>query len=187
MQPWNPAALLQPGRRAQSNTGRGTESPIQISSRPSTPVGRTDLEANNAVTFQFATSNDSASDAPPSGASTPASSNTPMGNGFAGNGVGNWIERMNNVQQRSAVPQAKRRRVDDVNGDQNGASVPVRHGGSGGLGEYVRDKQKEANGALATQAMMVDLTAGVYYPLEAAVALLANILLRYRRRSARNR
>lgn len=154
MQSWNPAALLQPGRRQPINSRLGTPS---SSSNPASPVpaalrDRADSEssASNTV-FHFATPADSASDIP-SGPSTPGSI-TPI------SGAGSWIERANNVQARSAIPQAKRRKVEDFGNDGNQANMPTRNGG-GGLGDYVRDQQQQSNGALATKAMMVDLTSG---------------------------
>jgi hypothetical protein len=68
---------------------------------------------------------------------------------------------MSNVQSRSSVPQPKRRKVDDPEAEQNGTSVPVRSGGGGILGGYVKEKQKEANGSMASPAMTVDLTDGM--------------------------
>ncbi|PMB70570.1 putative SWI/SNF-related matrix-associated actin-dependent regulator of chromatin subfamily A member 3-like 1 [Beauveria bassiana] len=153
MQSWNPAALLQPGRRQPNNSRLGTPSSNPASPVPSALRDRMESESSSSNTvFHFATTADSASDIP-SGPSTPGSM-TPI------SGAGSWIERVNNVQARSAVPQAKRRKFDEVDDDGKTATVPTRHGGSGGLGDYVRDQQKQSNGAIATQAMMVDLTAG---------------------------
>lgn len=70
---------------------------------------------------------------------------------------------MNNVQHRSAIPQAKRRKTEDQDGSQDGANATPR-GGSGILGEYVKDKRKEANGSTASQALTVDLTSGMTTP-----------------------
>ncbi|OAA81499.1 SNF2-related protein [Akanthomyces lecanii RCEF 1005] len=152
MHSWNPAALLQPGRRQPNHSRLGTPSSNPASPMPSALRDRADSEssASNTV-FQFATAGDSASDIP-SGPSTPGST-TPV------SGVGSWLERVNNVQARSAIPQAKRRKVDEFGDDGKSTTMPTRHGG-GGLGDYVRDQQQQSNGAIATQAMMVDLTAG---------------------------
>ncbi|KAJ3479596.1 hypothetical protein NLG97_g8282 [Lecanicillium saksenae] len=152
MQSWNPAALLQPGRR-QPNSRLGTPSSNPASPLPSALRDRADSDASAHNTiFQFSTTTgDSASDIP-SGPSTPGSI-TPV------SGVGSWIEHVNNVQARSAIPQAKRRKVDEFGNDRQTTNMPTRNGG-GGLGDYVRDQQQQSNGALATQAMMVDLTAG---------------------------
>lgn len=75
--------------------------------------------------------------------------------------MGGWIERMNNVQHRSTIPQAKRRKVEDRDGSQDGSNGAPRGGNGGILGEYVKDRRMEANGSSASQAMTVDLTDGM--------------------------
>ncbi|TQV98759.1 hypothetical protein V2A60_007539 [Cordyceps javanica] len=149
MQSWNPAALLQPGRRQPDNSRLGTPSSNPASPVPAALRDRADSESS--AVFHFSTPADSASDIP-SGPSTPGSI-TPL------SGAGSWIERVNNVQARSVIPQAKRRKVDELGHDEKITNMPTRNGG-GGLGDYVRDQQQQSNGAAATQAMMVDLTAG---------------------------
>lgn len=110
---------------------------------------------NNSMVFQFSSPNDTPSAGPSSRSSTPGSS---YANGF--NGTGNFIERMNNVQHRSVVPQPKRRRTEDSEGVHQFMTPPVQ-GGGGMLGQYVTDKRKEANSATASPSMMtVDLTSG---------------------------
>ncbi len=166
MQSWNPAALLQPGRRQPNSSSFGTPTSNPASPVPSALRDRADSEssASNTV-FQFATTGDSASASDiPSGPSTPGSI-TPI------SGAGSWIERVNNVQARSAIPQAKRRKVDEFGEDGKTTTMPTRHGG-GGLGDYVRDQQQSSNGAIATQAMMVDLTAGKLLKIPHASAFL---------------
>lgn len=69
---------------------------------------------------------------------------------------------MNNVQHRSNVPQTKRRRIDESEGSQDGTNTPIR-GGSGILGEYVREKRNEAKGSTVSQATTVDLTSGTAF------------------------
>ena len=106
------------------------------------------------MVFQFSSPNDTPSAGPSSRSSTPGSS---YANGF--NGAGNLIERMNNVQHRSVVPQPKRRRTEDSEGVHQ-FMTPVQ-GGGGMLGQYVTDKRKEANSSTASPSMMtVDLTSG---------------------------
>lgn len=153
MQSWNPAALLQPGRRQTSTSRLGTPSSNPASPLPSVLRDRADSDSSTSgQIFQFANAADSASDIP-SGASTPGSM-TPV------SGVGSWIERVNNVQARPALPNPKRRKVDEYGDDgKTTTTMPTRNGG-GGLGDYVRDQERQANGAIATQAMMVDLTSG---------------------------
>lgn len=149
MPAWNPAALLQPGRKSQSSTDVRSATSSHLSSPMSRE--RSNSDASNFMVFQFSNGYDS-SDAYHSGPSTPGST-TPI----TGNGVGNWVERINNVQTRSVAPQPKRRRVEDDLEQGKAQNIPVRSG-SGVLAGYVRDQQKDANGAIATQAAMVDLT-----------------------------
>lgn len=138
---WNPAALLQPGR--QPNT---SQTPMPERPRDSPPDA-----ATSSLVFQF--SNASApSSAAPSQPSSPG--------GREPNGVGNWLERMNHVQNRSAVPQPKRRRVDDA----QDSPTQIRRNGSGVLGEYVKEKAKEGGGSVSSAFETVDLTNGTSVP-----------------------
>lgn len=66
---------------------------------------------------------------------------------------------MNNVQHRSTVPHAKRRKTEDGQDFAARTTIPVRSS-SGMLGGYVREKQKEANGYGVSQTATVDLTDG---------------------------
>ncbi|KAF5002542.1 hypothetical protein FDECE_10606 [Fusarium decemcellulare] len=167
---WNPAALLQPNRRTSSSTDLASSAHRQFS--PSHNIQRSSQPPpmNNSVVFQFSSPNDTPSAGPSSRSSTPGSN---YANGP--NGVGGFIERMNNVQHRSFVPQAKRRRVEDMEGPHDGATAPV-HGGAGILGEYVKEKRKEANSSTASPAMTVDLTSGILASLTDAGWLLLTCL-----------
>ncbi|KAF5018355.1 hypothetical protein F66182_9666 [Fusarium sp. NRRL 66182] len=161
---WNPAALLQPNQRAASspnlaNPTQGHFSPSQHTQRfQQIPQMNMNMGMNNSMVFQFSSPNDTPSAGPSSRSSTPGSS---YANGF--NGAGNFIERMNNVQHRSAVPQPKRRRTEDGDGFHNLVTPPV-HGSSGMLGQYVTEKRKEASSATASPSMTVDLTSGTSRP-----------------------
>ncbi|UZP42169.1 hypothetical protein NXS19_009985 [Fusarium pseudograminearum] len=115
--PWNPAVLLQPNHRAASSPnlanaahGQFSPSPLQqaqmYQQRPQMSMNSN----NSSMVFQFSSPNDTPSAGPSSRSSTPGS----YANGF--NGTGNFIERMNNVQHRSVVPQPKRRRTEDSDG-----------------------------------------------------------------------
>ncbi|KAI9171188.1 SNF2 family DNA-dependent ATPase [Paramyrothecium foliicola] len=151
---WNPAALLQPSRQTFSNTTTSKQSPDSLHASRNVANGRSRSAApTESLVFQFSTANRNSSEGPHSESSTP-------GVGNANSGVGSWIERVSNVQNRSVAPQPKRRKVDDSEGSQDGASVPVRSGGGGILGEYVKEKRKEGNSNLASPAMTVDLTDG---------------------------
>lgn len=151
---WNPAVLLQPNRR---NTTPDSQTPT-LRHFSSSQISRPHSHSNpsDPVVFQFSSPNESASAGPSSRASTPSSVHA---NGA--NGVGAWIERMNNVQHRSNVPQPKRRKTEDWELSQDGGPALVR-GGSGMLGEYVQEKRREADGSTASQAMTVDLTDGIH-------------------------
>ncbi|KAM0563267.1 hypothetical protein ACHAPJ_000985 [Fusarium lateritium] len=151
---WNPAALLQPNHRAASspnlaNSAQGQYSPSQHAQRLQQMP-----QMSNSMVFQFSSPTDTPSAGPSSRSSTPGSS---YANGF--NGTGNFIERMNNVQHRSVVPQPKRRRTEDSDGVHHIMTPPVQ-GGSGILGQYVTEKRKEGNSATASPSMTVDLTSG---------------------------
>ncbi|CAM1511418.1 Fc.00g089310.m01.CDS01 [Cosmosporella sp. VM-42] len=177
---WSPAALLQPNRRTATTPDAPNAAPRQYYSPQNGPTSQPYANMgnmgnmgnmsnmnnvnnmnnmnmnsiNDPVVFQFSSANGSSSAGPSSRASTPGSIQ-----GHSTNGMGNWIERMNNVQHRSAVPQVKRRRVGDREGSHDGTMTPI-HGGSGILGDYVNQKRKEANGSTTGQALTVDLTSG---------------------------
>ncbi|KAM4056828.1 DEAD/DEAH box helicase [Hirsutella rhossiliensis] len=156
MPAWDPAALLQPGRRANSAVDLRRAG----SSRPpaglrQVPNHRSHSRASSPMVFQFANVDDSSADDPPSGPATPGAS-APQ----RANGVGGWIERMNNVQSRSTAPQAKRRKTEDGQDfAAKSSNIPVR-GGSGVLGDYIKDKRNEADGPGLQQTLTVDLTGG---------------------------
>ncbi|KOS18296.1 Helicase-like transcription factor [Escovopsis weberi] len=107
--------------------------------------------SSNSLAFQFASPGETPVATPPAH-DIPSPGNVP-----GTSGVGNWIERMNNVQHRAVVPQAKRRKLEDGDGPSGGSSAPARSGG-GDLGEYVREKRKEAGAGAMLRASTVDLT-----------------------------
>lgn len=79
--------------------------------------------------------------------------------------MGNMIERINDIQDRSSVPHAKRRKVDTPEADAEAEAERKAKGygaGSGGaLGAYVKEKREEGqrnNSARSSQT--VDLTEG---------------------------
>ncbi|KAH7149984.1 SNF2 family DNA-dependent ATPase [Dactylonectria estremocensis] len=152
---WNPAALLQPSRRTPNTPDPTNPASQQFSSSHNSPRLHHNPSANDSVVFQFSNPNDIPSAGPSSRASTPSSAY-----GGGANSMGGWIERMNNVQHRSTIPQAKRRKVEDRDGSQDGSNGAPRGGNGGILGEYVKDRRMEANGSSASQAMTVDLTDG---------------------------
>lgn len=148
---WNPAALLQPNRRAQAHTA-APDGRSAISASARVPP---QAQSNASLNFQFSTPEATHSDEP-SGGELSYSSNDA---GRAVAGSGNWVERIHNVQARAEAPEPKRRRV-DTEGQQNGTKMPFRSG-SGILGQYVKDKSQESSGANTPQSMTVDLTDGM--------------------------
>lgn len=156
MPSWNATALLQPNRRANSVVDlRSSGSNQSLAGQYQASRERSNTAAPESMVFQFASANETSSSGPPSGASTPSNGDVP-----SANGVGTWIERMNNVQSRSSIPQAKRRKTED--GQDFAArtnNIPVRSS-SGVLGQYVAERRKEANGQGLPQTLTVDLTDG---------------------------
>jgi hypothetical protein len=146
-QPWNPAALLNPRQHAAAQ-------PKNIGFSPST----NGYGANDAVVFQFSNPHDVSGNGlslPFPAESWPAQEASSAG--LATNGMATFIERANNVQDRTIMPQSKRRKIDSPELaalQANGAS------GSGMLGQYVREKrEEESKNAPAVQT--VDLTEGM--------------------------
>lgn len=81
-------------------------------------------------------------------------SNLPMNNS-----MGSMIERINNVQDRSTVPLAKRQKLMDS--DNEGFKNGFSSGSSGMLSAYVKDKQRTGVPTGNAQATL-DLTGGMY-------------------------
>lgn len=103
--------------------------------------------------FQFETPNGAASAGPASGTSTPPDSQ--LRNGL---GPGSFLEKVHHIQDRSEVPEPKRRRLEDEDA-QKGTKMAVR-GGSGMLGQAVRDQRQDSSGTSTPQSVTVDLTDG---------------------------
>ncbi|ORY63115.1 SNF2 family N-terminal domain-containing protein [Pseudomassariella vexata] len=96
-----------------------------------------------SLDFQFSSPNDGSV----SNTSTPVSYYSHLDDSHSHNptpvnGFGNMFERQHNIQQRSSVPQPKRRKVetDDTANQNHGFGS----GGSGMMGQYVKDKREEA-------------------------------------------
>lgn len=82
------------------------------------------------------------------------------------------LERLNNVQGRSAAPQAKRRKLETIELDDSADEQQKRNsfgsGGSGILGQHVKDKRGEAADMPSLSRMnTVDLTESIDEPNEA--------------------
>lgn len=155
LQPYNPADLLNPRASAVPSRPKfAHEAP------PATLHGSSSM--GSALAFEFASPHDgtaSSASTPPSfvsrGSDGAYRTPTPV------NGYGGMIERMNNLQERTSMPQAKRRRVDlqedDLNHRNFGGGA-----GTGILGQHMRDRREEAakNPALV-RVNTVDLTESV--------------------------
>ncbi|KAH7328184.1 SNF2 family DNA-dependent ATPase [Stachybotrys elegans] len=146
---WNPAALLHPSRQSVNTADARSSTIEQTHPLRTAPRDASDGNSHGALVFQFASADTAPSTANSSQMSSPNVVDTHMENG-----VGNWIERVNNVQHRSAVPQPKRRKVDEHD------SLQIRRNGSGVLGEYVKEKGNEPASAKGSPAVTVDLTDG---------------------------
>ncbi|CAG8952487.1 hypothetical protein HYFRA_00001234 [Hymenoscyphus fraxineus] len=80
----------------------------------------------------------------------------PNGNGAMGS-VGQMLERVHNVADRSMVPQ-KRKKVDDPRED-GGRKAQFNGGGKGGvLGQYVNEKRKEGAQQATSNGKVVDIS-----------------------------
>lgn len=80
------------------------------------------------------------------------------------NGVGAMIERVNNVEHRALVsPQPKRRKIEFGEGLEPKPGFGP--GGSGIMGQHMKEKREEYKQAATTQVDMVDLTSGSRSPL----------------------
>lgn len=83
------------------------------------------------------------------------------------NGMGSMIERMNNVQDRSTVPVAKRQKMMSDDDSERGPKNGFSSSSSGILSGYVKDKQRAGLSMLNTPASgkaqaTLDLTGGIY-------------------------
>ncbi|KAI0098208.1 SNF2 family N-terminal domain-containing protein [Nemania sp. FL0031] len=137
---YNPAALLNPrafnGLAAPNN---GIQNHFLNGSGSSTPVE-----------FSF--------DSPGQQFSTPPTY-YPASTLGPPNGYGTMIERMNNVEHRALVsPQLKRRKLENGEGFESKPSFGA--GGSGMMGQHMKERREESKHSLTTQVEMVDLTSG---------------------------
>lgn len=96
----------------------------------------------------------------------PASPHSAISN-FAPNGMGSMIERMNNVQDRSTVPVAKRQKMMSNDDSEGGPKNGFSRSSSGILSSYLKDKQRAALPMLGVPApasggshATLDLTGG---------------------------
>ncbi|KAI6715693.1 hypothetical protein JHW43_001754 [Diplocarpon mali] len=137
---WAPASLLNPRGGKPSSRAPASFDPPQ--------------NQNQAQVFEF----DSPSGSPQVCRGHPATSSSdrssrPKGHGFAayangngsanGQGMGNMLERMHNVTDRSQIPQKRRRIEDDRHGNQRKAEFCGGSGTGNTLGAYMREKRQE--------------------------------------------
>lgn len=176
---WNPADLLQPSRRGFSATDlRNLPSgrPQPMYNHVVNGHSRASPSVNDQMVFQFTSASDTSSNGHISGSSTPTPPNGEAPS--ASNGTGLWIERMNNVQHRSNVPHPKRRKTEDPQDFAARAGNMSIRGSSGTLGEYVRDRQQDANGGRnGLQTTTVDLTDGMSQNLSSHMSLTIVLLI----------
>lgn len=156
----NPAMLLNPrGYAAATRTNN--------ESGQSTPTSGLQRSSGSTASLDFHFS--SPNGGTPSGASTPPSfihahsgtseshSTSPV------NGLGSMLERLNNVQDRTIAPHPKRRKLETIELDDSADEQQNRNsfgsGGSGVLGQHVKDKRGEAAKTPSLSRMdTVDLT-----------------------------
>lgn len=155
---WDPKALLQPRARVAEPPKPTQNGSLDLlvgspMSRGNTP----NLTNGNSMVFEFASN-----DGTPAYTGTTTSATSSPGSELRGHGhrgAGDFIERMNNVQDRYVLPQAKRRKVDEADPSKDSSLVQARSGG-GVLGSYVKDKREESSAAGSASTMTVDLTNG---------------------------
>ncbi|KAI0152276.1 SNF2 family N-terminal domain-containing protein [Hypoxylon sp. NC0597] len=139
----NPALLLNP-------KGYSASSP---SARQNVPSRPTFNSSNNSadVEFQFSTPQDGFAPVAQSGYTNGHAITQP-------NNFGDMIDRMNNIEQRTFAPQIKRRKLEAE--DSFDSVRTFGNGGSGDVGQYVRDKRQEAANQQfsAKRVEAVDLT-----------------------------
>lgn len=148
---YDPAALLNP--RAFSRMGipdNGIQSHFFDGSGSSTPVE-----------FTFDSPNNQLLEAP---MYQTANLPNPLNSLNPPNGAGAMIERVNNVEHRALVsPQPKRRRLEFGEGLEPKSGFGP--GGTGMMGQHMKEKREEHSQAATTQVDMVDLTSGSRSPL----------------------
>ena len=86
--------------------------------------------------------------------------------GRSDSGMGNLIERVHNVEKRQERPQKKRKIEHMVKDDEDKPKSTFAGGGKGGeIGEFMRQKRKEAQADFGPSSTVVDLTAGGFVPI----------------------
>lgn len=153
---WNVAALLNP-KGFNADSKQRPASPAQL------PANGVKVHTNGQpqLQFQFSSTSDTSSGHSHPSPSWTALEPTDSVSTPTQNGMTSMIERMNNLQDRSFVPVAKRRKIQEEAGDQT-RKHGFSSGGSGMLSDHVNQKQREkqsAPTALQSQSTL-DLTGG---------------------------
>lgn len=154
---WNPAQLLNPRgfapasrQNLQNPFSNGNHSSPNLSFQFESPAG------TPPPSYSAPTTPQPQYDSMSGGHSFEENGFSAYANGNANgqmNGMGNMLERMHNVTDRSMVPQ-KRRKIHDERGD-NAAKAQFNGGGKGGvLGDYMRQKREEGNKEFASTGTM---------------------------------
>ncbi|POS80573.1 SNF2 family domain-containing protein [Diaporthe helianthi] len=159
LQSWDAAALLNPKAAVSAQQAAPPSLP---SRQPSNGPHFTNSHAPQ-VSFQFSTpdATENFHSHPPRPSMTPGGIANPRQS--TPNGMSLMIERMNNVQDRSTVPVAKRRRIADDSQGHPSRNGFHGNGGGGILSGYVKQKQEEGRVAPSTTPRSqgtVDLTGG---------------------------
>lgn len=179
-QPWmNPALLLNPTGKHR-NTAQPAPGPSGFHSGPSpqpnlafefSSTNGTGLEGSSQIEYSFQHSNANESSLSRPGSDSPYSIPHHIANAsphasqnsipnFPTNGMGSMIERMNNVQDRSTVPVAKRQKMMSDDDGEGGRKNGFSSSSSGLLAGYVKDKQRAAASASGQTHATLDLTGG---------------------------
>ncbi|KAK3390392.1 SNF2 family N-terminal domain-containing protein [Podospora didyma] len=153
---WDPAALLNP-RAASSATSATTRPPVV--GTPSRSMSTPHLQQNNRLAFQFSSPDSLAADF--SGLPFHTSNNSQLHNpptmAIFQNGFAQRIEHLNNVQERIAVPEPKRRKTQSETDPSPSSAFRMSSGGI--LGDHVREQQASGHSPAATKPLeTVDLT-----------------------------
>ncbi len=76
--------------------------------------------------------------------------------------MGNLIERIHGITQRDGRPQKRQKTTKTDEDDDDQRKATFAGGGKGGeIGEYMREKRKEAQAESGPNGTVVDLTAGM--------------------------
>lgn len=195
LQPWNPAALLNPKGRGtpqqrSASPGSGptlglpTQQPPQIfqfSSVSDNDNGNgfaNDSNGDQQNPVRYTIESQSSTPEPHANRLSRENSSTSaysqpqqITHGRArltANGMGSMIERMNGVQDRSTVPMAKRQKI-STDDNEGGPKYGSNSSSSGMLSSYVKEKQLAGQSMPGTQTPgkppVLDLTTGASCPL----------------------